>query len=353
MAQETAGTEQQLSGMDAAAKVFEGLLSQTEDTEDRETSTEAKGAEETPETTDGGTEESQTDETSPDESAEETEGEQDAGTESDEEKPEPPQTYKVKVDGQDVEVTLDELQKGYSRTKDYTQKTQTLSEQRKQYEAEAATVRQQRAQYSEALKQVEEAMTALAPQEPDWDKVRKDHPTEFPTMWADWQQFREKMTAVQAERARVSKAQADDFQTQRTGYLAKEREQLLEAIPEWKDGTKAKAERESLVGFLQKSGIPDEMISRVEDHRVVVILRKAMMYALDRQGMADELEGLAYLAIEAEDARRAVQFFGAATALRERIGAPRPAIQQASYTEPAKDEAAPVKEKLPVPREGL
>ena len=40
--------------------------------------------------------------------------------------------YTVRVNGQDVDVTLDEALRGYQRESDYTQKTQQLAEQRKQ-----------------------------------------------------------------------------------------------------------------------------------------------------------------------------------------------------------------------------
>lgn len=42
--------------------------------------------------------------------------------------------FKVKVDGEEIEVSQDELLRGYMRQRDYTQKTQQLAEQRKQYE---------------------------------------------------------------------------------------------------------------------------------------------------------------------------------------------------------------------------
>ena len=42
--------------------------------------------------------------------------------------------FKVKVDGEEIEVTQEELLRGYMRQKDYTQKTQQLAEQRKQFE---------------------------------------------------------------------------------------------------------------------------------------------------------------------------------------------------------------------------
>ena len=43
--------------------------------------------------------------------------------------------YRVKAAGEEVEVTLDDLIKGYQQSTDYTKKTQTLAEQRKAVEA--------------------------------------------------------------------------------------------------------------------------------------------------------------------------------------------------------------------------
>ena len=56
--------------------------------------------------------------------------EEEQNTETTEEEPK----YKVKVDGQEVEVTQEELLRGYMRQRDYTQKTQQLAEQRRQFE---------------------------------------------------------------------------------------------------------------------------------------------------------------------------------------------------------------------------
>ena len=46
----------------------------------------------------------------------------------------------LKVDGEDITVTMDELKKGYSRQSDYTKKTQELAEQRKALEEETKTL---------------------------------------------------------------------------------------------------------------------------------------------------------------------------------------------------------------------
>lgn len=60
----------------------------------------------------------------------ETEENENTDTETKTEEPK----FKVKVDGEEIEVTQEELLRGYMRQKDYTQKTQQLAQQRKQFE---------------------------------------------------------------------------------------------------------------------------------------------------------------------------------------------------------------------------
>ena len=48
--------------------------------------------------------------------------------------------YRVKANGEELEVSLDELLNGYSRTADYQKKTQSLAEQRKAVESERTKI---------------------------------------------------------------------------------------------------------------------------------------------------------------------------------------------------------------------
>ena len=71
------------------------------------------------------------------------------------------EVYTVKVDGEEIEVSLDELQQGYQRQSDYTKKTQGLSEERREIEdvrgqvsQELQYLNQQRQQYQQALGQL-------------------------------------------------------------------------------------------------------------------------------------------------------------------------------------------------------
>ena len=72
--------------------------------------------------------------------AEEEETEESHEEEESEDESETETVYTVRVDGKDVEVTEDELLKGYSRQADYTKKTQELAEYRKQMDTAVQTM---------------------------------------------------------------------------------------------------------------------------------------------------------------------------------------------------------------------
>jgi len=177
-----------------------------------------------------------------------------------------------------VQVTLEELQKGYSRTQDYTRKTQQLAEQRKQAEAEAESVRAERQQYSQLLDAMRQQVEANAPAQPDWERLRREDPIEFAAQWADHQQRQQRLQAIQAEQARMSEIQHQEQAQQLAAIVAQERQILEEVIPEWKDKEVAKREKVELVEFGKRVGFKPEELANITDHRAVVTLRKAYLY---------------------------------------------------------------------------
>lgn len=197
--------------------------------------------------------------------------------ESDEQEEAAP-TYTIKVDGEEVEVTLDELLNGYSRTQDYTRKTQKLAEDRKVAQAEFEAVRAERAQYSTLLEALRQQVDATAPAEPDWDRLRAEDPIEFGVQWAEHQRRQQQRAAIQAEQARVAQIQQYEQVEYLKGALEQEKQALLQVVPEWKDPAKAKAEKAELIEFGKKVGFTEAELNAVTDHRAVVALRNAMLY---------------------------------------------------------------------------
>ena len=80
---------------------------------------------------------SKSEETPKEEASENTEIKEETQTESEE-----PDLHRLKVNGQEIEVSLDELKAGYSRDSDYRQKTHSLSLERKDLETQKDSFRQ-------------------------------------------------------------------------------------------------------------------------------------------------------------------------------------------------------------------
>lgn len=268
------------NGLTAAADAFESLLSgDDQDTED-ESEAQQQGNEPSDDETDLPEQEETDDEgEEPEESeGDEPEDESDEGEESDEDEQQEP-VYAVKVDGQEIEVPLSELVKGYSRTADYTRKTQELAAFRKQVEAVAQESVAVRDQYAQRLVQLEQYLQQTAPQEPNWEKLRAEDPIEFAAQWAEHQRRQQYQQQVQAEREVILQRQQAEQLMQTQQQIEQARQWLTEvAIPEWKDAEKAKAERAALKAYGQQFGYSAEELSQVADPRAVVLLRKAMLY---------------------------------------------------------------------------
>ena len=194
------------------------------------------------------------------------------------EEEEQPQVFTVKVDGKEVDVTLEELQKGYSRTQDYTRKTQQIAEVRKHAEAELQAVRAEREQYAQLLGALEAQVQQAAQPNIDWERLRNEDPIEYVTQREMMRENQERNAAIQSEKQRLSELSQQEQMQYRNQMLQQEQEALVAAIPEWKDSKKAAAEKAMLVQFGQKAGFSPDELKNVVDHRAVVLLRKAALY---------------------------------------------------------------------------
>jgi hypothetical protein len=249
-----------------AANALEGLLPDEGQQEDREAQSPDEGA--------AVEEELSTDADAVDDETDAEQSELDEDTEEQEQ----PQVFSVKVDGKEVEVTLDELQKGYSRTQDYTRKTQQIAEVRKTTEAELQAVRAEREQYAQLLSALESQVQQVAQPNIDWDRLYQEDPIEWVRQREVMRENQEKSAAIQSEQqrlAQLSQQEQAQFMQQR---LQQEQEALLAAIPDWKDAKKAQAEKALLVEFGQKIGFTPDELKSVVDHRAVLMLRKAALY---------------------------------------------------------------------------
>ena len=206
-----------------------------------------------------------------------TDGEQlEESEDSEEEKQD--QTFTVKVDGTEVTVTLDELQKGYSRTQDYTRKTQQIAEIRRQVESEAEAIRAERSQYAQLLGALESQVQQAAQPNIDWDRLYQEDPIEWVRQKEVMRENQAKSQAIQFEQQRLMQISQQEQAQQMQSFLAQQQDELLKVLPDWKDPNKAKKEKELLIDFGQKAGFSTDELKNIFDHRVVNVLRKAALY---------------------------------------------------------------------------
>src|SRR5210317_1620968 len=189
-----------------------------------------------------------------------------------------PQTFTVKVDGQEVEVTQDELINGYSRQQDYTRKTQKLSQQRKTIEQQQAELAQRDAIYSQLLPKMEAQLKGELANEPDWNTLYEDDPVGYVREKQLWDEKKDKLSAVSAEQQRLQQEAMIKQQQQLQQFVEYGNQKLLEIIPEWQNPEVAAKEKAAIseyaVNFLEYT--PEE-IQQVYDYRALLGLRNAWL----------------------------------------------------------------------------
>lgn len=192
------------------------------------------------------------------------------------EEPEPQaETFNIKVNGQEVPVTLDELKAGYSRQSDYTQKTMQIAEERKALEADRQNLQALINDYQNALQSPMPAMEP--PVRPDaklWDEdpIEAMRQTEL---------YRQKMEDFQAESAKHQHLQQQamaEKQKQMQEALNQQQVALKERIPEWQNEETATKEKAEIRRFGLSMGFTENELAQIYDSRAVQVLRDAMRY---------------------------------------------------------------------------
>ncbi len=268
------GYQPQPASLEAAQQRFLGLLSRDEDTQPEKTPPEqpAKTGASAP----AATPTEQAPVASP-----ETGSEQAESTEQQASEATPvTTTYKAKINGQEVEVTLEEALKGYSRTEDYTRKTQQLAEKNKLLAEKEAVVEAERQRYATNLAQLEQAIKTVTPDEPNWDVRRLQvTPDVLAQEMLNWRENAKRLDAIRNEQTRIAEMQRTSAQEAMQRHLAKEQELLNAALPDIADPTTGPTVRSSLYSYAKNLGFDDDQISSATtSHQVVVLLHKAMQW---------------------------------------------------------------------------
>jgi len=233
------------------------------------------------------TEETQ-DESLEEESEEELEASAEEETEeSDDEDEEEPDVYAVNINGEEHEVSFDELLKGYSRQSDYTKKTQELSEHRKAFDnakqhmaQEYHQIQAERQQYIDSLQQIVDSSAPGLEQYAsiNWEQLKAEDPIAFITKKEEFRDSQDKMAEYQAQQEEVYQRQYQEYQKQAHQTLQQEHGKMAQVLPDWKEPEKQKKIAKDIKEYALSVGYTSEEIGSLVDHRSLLVLMKAQKY---------------------------------------------------------------------------
>jgi hypothetical protein len=193
--------------------------------------------------------------------------------------------YKVTVDGQEQEVTLDELMKGYSRQSDYTRKTEKLSQDRKsveqlknEYTRQNEEAKIKRDQYEKQINVLSEQLKQSEPSKVDLDRLYEDDPAEYVRVKAEQDRRKELLEKANREQERIQAEKQEEQTKQYNAYLNQQRQLLAEKLPIYADKEKGAEFTKNLINFAKEIGYSDQEISMLVDHRSVIMLANAYRY---------------------------------------------------------------------------
>ena len=208
-------------------------------------------------------------ETPKEEASENTEIKEETQTELEE-----PNLHRLKVQGQEIEVSLDELKAGYSRDSDYRQKTHSLSLEKKDLETQKDSLRQN---YDTRLGELNDLISTadgfIRQQQgsKDLQKLWEEDPTSAARL--DYQ-LREQTRQIDDMKSKAK----DAYTKQYNEYLDTQRQLAAAKIPEYSDPNKADQFRTDMRSSLRSYGFTDPEIGNLADHRFLMVIKDAMGY---------------------------------------------------------------------------
>lgn len=209
-------------------------------------------------------------------------------------------THKVTVNGEELEVPLSELVKGYSREQDYTSKTMALGEERKQLEAQKATLGTTvRTEYASKLTETVTLFEQLDPilseartmTQADWQRLEATDPAGFISATKAVQA---RLALVEQGRAEIAQIQQQAAETEaraieeeRADRMNETAAKIIEQNPELADETTFKLHATNTMNYLREAGFSNDEIADAFDVRVAKMADSARKWDAQEKAKAE------------------------------------------------------------------
>lgn len=170
--------------------------------------------------------------------------------------------YKVKVDGEELEVNEEELLKGYSRESHYQKKARNLSKEVEAIEARKAELDNA---INDAQLVIDDELSKL--ESPEMMELKSDDPEAYLREVDRINAKVKKFNGLKSKREAELKANSE-------AKMQQERKALIDAFPEWSDPAVMQKEGTALLSVLGEYGFTENELSSLMDSRLFILANK-------------------------------------------------------------------------------
>jgi hypothetical protein len=185
--------------------------------------------------------------------------------------------YKIQVDGEEREVSLNEALKGYQREETFNHRMRQMVEVAKTIDERGAQANQARDAYIQLCANQEQEFAALIPKEPDWEALYKQDPSAAHNLENNYRQVYGTLNAIRQRRAQAQQ-EAFNANAQQTASYARAEFDKFRAKNKLANQTEVDHAIKGMRATLIAHGFSEDEIGTTYDERMLSVALKAAKY---------------------------------------------------------------------------
>jgi hypothetical protein len=185
--------------------------------------------------------------------------------------------YKVQVDGEEREVSLNEALRGYQREETFNHRMRQMVEVAKSIDQRGAEAHQARDGYIQLCRNQEQEFAALIPPEPNWEQLYKDNPQAAHQLENNYKAVYGTLNTIRQRRAAAEQEAFNDNARRTADYARAEFNKFCS-----KNKLTDQASVDKAIGYMRRTameaGFSEDEIGTTYDERMLTVLNKAAKY---------------------------------------------------------------------------
>ena len=185
--------------------------------------------------------------------------------------------YKVQIDGEEKEVSLNEALRGYQREETFNHRMAQMVEVAKTIDQRGAEAHQTRDAYIQLCQRQEQEFQALIPQEPNWDALYKQDPAGAHQLELNYRHIYGTLGQIR-QRREAAQREAYQQSAQQTAAFARAEFDKFRARNKLANQTEVDNAITSMRRTLLSHGFSEDEIGSTYDERMMSVALKASKY---------------------------------------------------------------------------